>query len=190
MALIVDDPVKQKKKNLTIINTNARSLCPKIDSLVDCFEELDVDVGIVTETWFRDGPDLDQDLLDLQLATGIGSIALNRPPNPTTGISYGGIAVFYRKRLGNFKRKPVANPDNFEVLPVIGSLSGCSRKLIVVAAYIPPNYLIPRGAACLEYIENLVIDLKSKYRDPYITCLLYTSPSPRDRQKSRMPSSA
>ena len=26
-------------------------------------------------------------------------------------------------------------------------------------------------------------------REPY-TCLLYTSPSPRDRQKSRMPSSA
>ena len=27
-------------------------------------------------------------------------------------------------------------------------------------------------------------------RDDYTTCLLYTSPSPRDRQKSRMPSSA
>ena len=26
--------------------------------------------------------------------------------------------------------------------------------------------------------------------DQYYTCLLYTSPSPRDRQKSRMPSSA
>ena len=26
--------------------------------------------------------------------------------------------------------------------------------------------------------------------DEYIYCLLYTSPSPRDRQKSRMPSSA
>ena len=26
--------------------------------------------------------------------------------------------------------------------------------------------------------------------NPSITCLLYTSPSPRDRQKSRMPSSA
>ena len=25
---------------------------------------------------------------------------------------------------------------------------------------------------------------------PYLVCLLYTSPSPRDRQKSRMPSSA
>ena len=31
--------------------------------------------------------------------------------------------------------------------------------------------------------------LKKDY-DAYITCLLYTSPSPRDRQKSRMPSSA
>ena len=29
------------------------------------------------------------------------------------------------------------------------------------------------------------------YREAnYISCLLYTSPSPRDRQKSRMPSSA
>ena len=27
-------------------------------------------------------------------------------------------------------------------------------------------------------------------QDPYSNCLLYTSPSPRDRQKSRMPSSA
>ena len=26
--------------------------------------------------------------------------------------------------------------------------------------------------------------------EQYLTCLLYTSPSPRDRQKSRMPSSA
>ena len=32
-------------------------------------------------------------------------------------------------------------------------------------------------------------DLKAELRELYI-CLLYTSPSPRDRQKSRMPSSA
>ena len=34
--------------------------------------------------------------------------------------------------------------------------------------------------------ENFRRDLESLYR----RCLLYTSPSPRDRQKSRMPSSA
>ena len=31
---------------------------------------------------------------------------------------------------------------------------------------------------------------KSEYEAMYNLCLLYTSPSPRDRQKSRMPSSA
>ena len=35
----------------------------------------------------------------------------------------------------------------------------------------------------IDYLKNKNINLK------YI-CLLYTSPSPRDRQKSRMPSSA
>ena len=33
-------------------------------------------------------------------------------------------------------------------------------------------------------------DFKNFYSNRFITCLLYTSPSPRDRQKSRMPSSA
>ena len=33
----------------------------------------------------------------------------------------------------------------------------------------------------LEFCQN---------KAPKVTCLLYTSPSPRDRQKSRMPSSA
>ena len=35
-----------------------------------------------------------------------------------------------------------------------------------------------------------VIDFVMKYDHLSFVCLLYTSPSPRDRQKSRMPSSA
>ena len=40
-----------------------------------------------------------------------------------------------------------------------------------------------------EFFENgaLFIDARDEV---YYNCLLYTSPSPRDRQKSRMPSSA
>ena len=34
------------------------------------------------------------------------------------------------------------------------------------------------------------VHLDSDHIEPHWTCLLYTSPSPRDRQKSRMPSSA
>ena len=44
-----------------IINTNARSLCPKAQSFIDCFTELDVNLATVTETWFGDSPDLQAD---------------------------------------------------------------------------------------------------------------------------------
>ena len=38
-------------------------------------------------------------------------------------------------------------------------------------------------------VENLEV-LVREYHEHYINCLLYTSPSPRDRTRSRMPSSA
>ena len=40
-------------------------------------------------------------------------------------------------------------------------------------------------------LEKIAIDqLKKEIATVIVGCLLYTSPSPRDRQKSRMPSSA
>ena len=147
-ALIQDDPVMQKKTNLTIINTNARSLCPKIDSLVDCFDELEVDIAVVTETWLKDGPELVHDLAELEQAAGIGAFTRNRAPNES-GVAHGGVAVFFRKKLGNFKEIEISNPDNFEVLPVIGTISGTSRKIIVVAVYIPPITLSLGGPPAL-----------------------------------------
>ena len=40
-------------------------------------------------------------------------------------------------------------------------------------------------------VEGLTVDIAKVLEDDLIrSCLLYTSPSPRDRQKSRMPSSA
>lgn len=38
----------------TLINCNARSLCPKLDSLIDCFNETEAAIGFVTETWMTD----------------------------------------------------------------------------------------------------------------------------------------
>ena len=52
-----------------------------------------------------------------------------------------------------------------------------------------------KGVVSVIDREALFCDETKDYRSPYEpdagdTCLLYTSPSPRDRQKSRMPSSA
>ena len=161
-AMEDDDPKlnTEKRNTLTIINTNARSLCPKLDSLVDCYDELDVDIGIVTETWFRDGPDLDPALSDLDLGAGISSITLNREPNQQTGVAHGGVALLYKKKIGNFKKIDFPNPEKYEVLPVVGSLKGQSRKIVLVAAYIPPNLSVPRGAACVEHIGNIIQHVK------------------------------
>ena len=54
----------------------------------------------------------------------------------------------------------------------------------------------PALEATDEQLDKMVeVNLKSAFRlvnlvAPSMVCLLYTSPSPRDRQKSRMPSSA
>lgn len=52
--------LKKKRKldkitKLTVINTNARSLCPKIDCLVDCMEEKDAGLAVIMETWLGGG---------------------------------------------------------------------------------------------------------------------------------------
>ena len=95
-------------------------------------------------------------------------IKLNRDPHPVTGVAHGGVAVIYGKKIGQFKKIDFPNPDNFEMLPVIGSLKGTSRKIAIIGAYLPPNYTVPRGTAVLEHIENLIVHIKQKFRDPFI----------------------
>ena len=56
-------------------------------------------------------------------------------------------------------------------------------------------YLTAAGAGHITIIDHENIELSNLNRqilhwEKDIGCLLYTSPSPRDRQKSRMPSSA
>ena len=49
--------------------------------------------------------------------------------------------------------------------------------------------LLERSEETME-VEGNSITTSRKFSDYKDVCLLYTSPSPRDRQKSRMPSSA
>ena len=46
------------------------------------------------------------------------------------------------------------------------------------------------GRCSREFVYSNLRELTVHHIDHDHTCLLYTSPSPRDRQKSRMPSSA
>ena len=165
------DPVEESNKQLStpinIINTNARSLCPKIDSLIDCFEEMDVTLGIVTETWLADGESLDRDVQDLAKGAGLDMLCLNRAPNGR-GVAHRGVAIVANNAACKIKRIDLPNPGAFEVLVALSSIPGYSRKLLTVACYLPPNYAVPRGRDALDHIENVVRELKRRYRDPFI----------------------
>ena len=50
--------------------------------------------------------------------------------------------------------------------------------------------LFSLALAAISYVAKIVSGHEVSWGRDNIVCLLYTSPSPRDRQKSRMPSSA
>ena len=72
-----DEDRVNKDFKFTFLNTNARSLSPKINSLIECFDEMDASVAIVTETWLTDGGGLEEDLDMLEAGSGLGSVVLN-----------------------------------------------------------------------------------------------------------------
>ena len=61
-----------------------------------------------------------------------------------------------------------SNPQNFEILPVVGYIPGHTRRVVVLACYVPPNYTVGRAASALEYVNELVIEAMRMYKDPYI----------------------
>ena len=57
--------------------------------------------------------------------------------------------------------------------------------------FISQNIEYANAVAVASYVKGYLFDvLNDVGDDEYIACLLYTSPSPRDRTRSRMPSSA
>ena len=124
----------------TVINTNARSLTPKLTSFIDCMGELDASIAVITETWLADGPTLAGDLDDLLQGKGIGMITKNRKPS-SNGVAHGGVAIAFRASTVRLQEIKVSNPESYEVIVAAGSIAGQPRKLIVIAAYLPPGYV-------------------------------------------------
>ena len=54
-------------------------------------------------------------------------------------------------------------------MAVAGSIRGRSSKFVVVACYLPRNYTRIRGNDALDYVEGVMVDLKRKFRDQFIT---------------------
>ena len=84
------------------------------------------------------------------------------------GVCYGGVAVLWKEKAVTFRNVSLPNPGDFEVLVAAGSVKGLSRKLVVVACYLPPNMTRQKGIEALEYISDTVVGIKRRFKDPYL----------------------
>lgn len=140
---------------------------PKIPSFIDYFHELNCTFAFISETWFSDGSRLELETENLLLGCGLSLFARNRPVG-NAGFSHGGVAIVALDSASKLKPYDFPNPDNFEVLAVVGKLAGVERPIALIVVYVPPNYDVPRGKACLDYVCDLVQDIKRKFRDTLI----------------------
>ena len=124
-------------------------------------------LAIVTETWFADGSRLELETENLLLGHGLRLQTLNRPPL-VSGVSYGGVAIITKENCTRSTIMKFRNPEKFEVLPTCLTIQDLRQKLFVIAAYIPPNYPVPRGKMCLTHISDLVLQIKNTNPDPLI----------------------
>ena len=155
-------------KTIAVINANARSLGPKIESLADCIHEVDADIAIVSETWFQDDC-VTATAIDVAGEHGLDLFTLNRQVIAANGRQYGGVAVTTRACRSTFKKVDIANPDNFEVLCLEGKIKGIGEKIVVVAVYIPPNYPRHKANSCLDYIADVISEAKRRFSSAMIT---------------------
>ena len=83
---------------------------------------------------------------------------------------------------------------SFKVFHKIDTVHGhceeCEEESILVAIVSDFYRCTNCGADTRQHINGSIRDLRLSESDKAYFCLLYTSPSPRDRTRSRMPSSA
>ena len=84
------------------------------------------------------------------------------------GFSHGGVAIMARASAARMEVYPFPNAEKYEVLPAKLSLVGLTRKVFVIACYLPPGYSAARGQGCLQHISDIVLEIKASFDDPYI----------------------
>ena len=145
---------------------NARSLAPKISSLIENFSEYDWSFAVVSETWFVEGPKFEETIRELSLGHGLDAICQNR--NPKQGLNTGGgVAILWRKSKIRLKVFTVRK-NGCEVVTAKGKIADCNRSIYIIGIYIPPA---TRRASLDKYrdtLRGIIEKIKIDDREPLI----------------------
>ena len=153
--------IKNFSKPFTV-PTNARSLAPKMRSLIDYIEELDTAVTIITESWLKPGRQLQEDIEDLHLSLLHCSRKSNRGRN-----AGGGVTLVYNKskiELTEYKVKKAKS----EMVCAIGKMPNLMRKLLIIGIYISPRVRSRQYHFMLKAVSDAILNAKSKLENPIV----------------------
>ena len=171
--LTEDENITEKnysRHSLSFINTNARSLGPKVESLLDCMHEKSCDLAMVTETWYQDNRAGTEEIEQYAARFSLGSILRNRTSVSSNGRQYGGVAFFFRLASSSFKEFPLINPEDHEILATIGTVKGIKGKVFCITAYSPPNITLLKARQMHEFISDVLDEAKRQF--PECTIIL------------------
>ena len=141
--------------------TNARSLAPKISSLLTMFDELGLHFALITESWLKDGAILDRDIIDLEHGSDLGILYRNRPKRPTSARQVGGgVSVVYSKSRCSFKERRVVG-NRFEMVAAVGRVAGIAREIAIFCIYIEPRMKAADLSELNELLANEILRLKA-----------------------------
>ena len=158
---------RQKSNTFNFIVTNARSLAPKIQSLADCFEELDLGLALITESWLRDGKKLSEYKDDLEMGEEIELIHRNRQDRKGKKRVGGGVVIAFNKIRMRLTERRIRRGKT-EIVAAQGKIPGLSRKIFVLCAYIPPKTRSAQAEEFMNNIHDAIEQAKQDLNDPLI----------------------
>ena len=157
-----------KEKNLDFcadfMLTNARSLAPKITSLLDCMIEREIDIAAITETWFKSGQQLEGELIDVEEASGFKLLLQNRRKGSKRG---GGVALCFNKNACTFKKKNLTG-SKFEILCCVGKVRRIERKIVIFTVYVPPQMKVGELRDLNNFLAIKIAEVKVGEKNPIV----------------------
>ena len=146
----------EKFNTMSFMYTNCRSLAPKIDSLIEMFDEIGLDFAILSETWLTSSKKIERNIQKLEDREDLVLIKKNRR---TRG---GGVGIVFNKN--KISLKPIRIRGNsFELVGAIGRTVSDSRKILVLSAYYPPQMLKDQVDALNECILSTIDTQKTAH---------------------------
>ena len=128
---------QRERRDFSFMVSNARSLLPKIQSLLENFSELNVGFAMISETWLRDNSDNKHLTIDLKQGHGLSIIQKNRYKTKSGAlVRGGGVAIIFDNAKINLKEYPIKKTRH-EIIVATGKIPKVHRKMALICVYIP-----------------------------------------------------